>query len=56
MEWLLPPRLSHQYSKFNNAYGSWLFIGLILLSFVGVPIFSSLMRMARAILPLITFV
>lgn len=56
MEWLLPPRLSHQYSQFNRAYGSWLFFGLIALSIIGIPIFSSLMRLANSILPLITFV
>ncbi len=55
MEWLLPPRLSRKYSEFNNAYGSWLFIGLIALSILGIPIFSSLMRLSSSILPLITF-
>ncbi len=56
MEWLLPPRLSHKYSQLNRAYGSWLFIGLIVLSIMGIPIFRSLMSLSQAILPYITFV
>ncbi len=39
MSWLLPPRLSTQYDMWNARYGHLLFMGLIILSIAGVPIF-----------------
>lgn len=47
----LPPKLSHTYLEYNRRYGHFLFLGLILLSFLGVPIFSRLMSTVRNILP-----
>ena len=56
MEWLLPARWSYQYQLLNTKYGNLLFIGLILLSVMGLPIFSFLADIARQFMPLITFV
>ena len=56
MSWLLPPRLSSQYDYFNSRYGSLVFIGLILLSVLGVPIFHFLMSFSAALIPYISFV
>jgi Zn-dependent protease len=39
MSWLLPPRLSTQYDMWNARYGNLLFLGLIILSVAGLPIF-----------------
>lgn len=51
MSWLLPKHISFQYDRFNYRYGNYLFIGLILLSIVGVPIFRFVMNFASILLP-----
>lgn len=56
LEHFLPPRLSYKYIQFNQQYGSMLLLSLIVLSFVGVPIFSTLIGFSQRILPMITFV
>lgn len=56
MSSLLPPRLSYRYDQFNHRYGSMLLMGLILLSFVGVPIFSYLMSFSEALLRFVLWV
>lgn len=49
----LPPRLSYRYERLNSQYGALLLMSLILLSIVGVPIFSFLMSLTDALIPLI---
>jgi Zn-dependent protease len=56
MSWLLPRHLSYKYDQLNAQYGNMLFLGLIVLSFMGLPIFSFLMGFAGSIVPFITFV
>lgn len=56
MTWLLPRDLSYRYARFNAHYGVTVFLALIVLSIIGVPIFSFLIALARALAPLITFV
>jgi Zn-dependent protease len=53
LSWLLPRDLGLRYDYFNARYGSYLFLALILLSFVGVPIFTILMSFSAALIPLI---
>ncbi len=48
---LLPSPLSETYLEYNRRYGHYLFLGLILLSIAGIPIFDKLMSWVRAILP-----
>ncbi len=48
---LLPDNLSRTYLHYNSRYGHFVFLGLILLSILGIPIFSRIMSMARSILP-----
>lgn len=55
MSWFLPVRLRHPYDDFNNRYGSFVFIGLIILSLLGVPIFHFLMSFSAALIPYISF-
>lgn len=55
MSWLLPGNLSRQYDHFNARYGSYVFLALILLSFVGVPIFGVLMSFSAALIPYLMF-
>lgn len=52
----LPRDLSHRYLRFNYQYGNMLLLGLILLSILGLPIFSALMRMAAYMLQFLVFV
>jgi Zn-dependent protease len=49
----LPRDLSNRYLRFNYQYGNILLLSLIVLSVMGLPIFSSLMNFANRILPLI---
>ena len=47
---LLPNKLSAIYLEYNRRYGHFLFLGLILISIAGVPIFSKLMSLANTLL------
>jgi Zn-dependent protease len=56
MPYLLPSSAAKKYVYYNARYGSYLFLGLVVLSVMGVPIFSYLRQVGEAILPLIIFV
>ena len=56
MPYLLPASAAKKYDYYNMRYGSYLFLGLVALSLLGVPIFSYLQAAGKAILPLIIFV
>lgn len=56
MQSLLPRDLSSRYRAFNNRFGTGIFMGLIVLSVLGVPIFRSLVGLSNRILPLLTLV
>jgi len=56
LSWLLPRHLRTRYDYYNGRYGAYLFLGLILISFVGVPIFSFLMSFSAALIPFIMFI
>lgn len=47
---------AQKYLYYNARYGSYLFLGLIALSLLGLPVFSYLRQVGEAILPLIVFV
>ncbi len=49
-EYLLPPPLNRHYSRLNHQYGNLFFMVLIVLSILGVPIFSFLWQFARHLL------
>lgn len=53
---LLPGKLSSIYLEYNRRYGHFVFLGLILLSILGIPIFSKLLSTTRAILPMLNIV
>lgn len=53
---LLPENLSRVYLEYNRRYGHFVFLGLILLSIAGIPIFNKLMSAVYAILPKLVFV
>lgn len=52
---MLPPDLGRRYDAFNAQYGLWLFMGLIVLSILGFPIFDGLLILSNAIVPWITW-
>lgn len=56
MSWALPPRLGRQYDHYNGKYGTHLFLGLIVLSVLGIPIFSFLMNFSRMLVPYLVFI
>ena len=56
MSWLLPRNLGIRYDYFNARYGSYVFLALILLSFMGVPVFRVLMSFSGALIPYLMFV
>ncbi|WP_223668878.1 site-2 protease family protein [Kangiella shandongensis] len=56
MEWLLPKRYKYQYHQLNGKYGTMFFMALIVLSILGVPIFSFLWSAAQTMSGWINFV
>jgi Zn-dependent protease len=56
MSWLLPKQVGITYDRFNNQYGSHLFLALILLSVMGVPIFSFLMDFSQQFIGYLDFI
>ena len=55
LPYLLPRKVAHAYRYYNARYGTWLLLGVIVLQFLGVPVFSTLMDVAHSLLPLIDF-
>lgn len=53
---ILPDKIGATYLEYNRRYGHFLFLGLILLSFAGVPIFSKLQEVAGSILQMLVIV
>ena len=51
--YLLPSGLRKPYMIFNQRYGSMLFLGLIVLSILGVPVFSYVWQLGQFLLPLL---
>lgn len=52
----LPRRLAFLYRYWNARFGNYVLLGLIVLSIMGVPIFSTVLKWSGALLPLIAFV
>lgn len=56
LPYFLPERLRRVYRYYNDRFGSFVLLGLILLQILGVPIFTTVMAIAEQIQPLILFV
>ena len=56
LPYLLPRALSQAYRYYNGRYGNWALLALILLAFMGVPIFSTISGFSAVLLPLIAWV
>jgi len=56
LPYFLPRRVATNYRVFNARYGSYLFLGLVVLSIAGVPIFRFVFHIGASLLPYIQFV
>lgn len=56
LPYFLPRTLANSYRELNAKYGSYLFLGLIVLSVAGLPIFKFVFEVGTSLLPYITFV
>ena len=56
LPYFLPRELGVKYRDFNAQYGHMVLMGLLLLSMVGVPVFSTVFGIGRAILPYLVVV
>ena len=56
LPYVLPRKVALKYLAFNQRYGAYALLPLIVLSFLGVPVFQSLLRFGHAVLGLIIFI
>ena len=56
LPYFLPRAIAQQYLVLNAKYGTYLFLGLILLSIAGVPVFRFVFNVGTSLLPYIRFV
>ena len=55
LPYFLPRRLASIYRYYNDRYGNWVLLLLVLLAVSGVPVFQSILGISQAILPSIVF-
>lgn len=56
LPYFLPRRLAQRYRYYNDRYGNFVLLGLILLSILGLPIFQTVLGIGQVLLPLIAVV
>ncbi len=56
LPYFLPRKAAHVYRDLNARYGHFVLLGLVALSFAGVPIFNYVQKIGLMLLPYITFV
>ncbi|HAD36815.1 MAG TPA: site-2 protease family protein [Gammaproteobacteria bacterium] len=55
LPYFLPRQLSQQYRYYNERYGNFALLGLIALSFLGIPVLQAVWHISDVLLPLIVF-
>ena len=55
LPYFLPRQLSQRYRYYNQRYGNFALLGLIALSFLGVPVVQAVWHISHVLLPLIVF-
>ena len=55
LPYFLPRQLSQRYRYYNDRYGNFALLGLIALSFLGVPVVQAVWQVSNVLLPLIAF-
>ena len=56
LPYFLPSRVAKIYRYYNERYGNWLLLCLLVLAVIGVPVFELVLGVSRSILPLIILV
>ena len=56
LPYFLPKGIARIYREYNAKYGHFLFLGLILLSIAGIPIFGYVQKIGLSLLPYIAFI
>lgn len=56
LPYLLPRKLARQYYFYNQRYGTYALLGLVLLNFIGVPVFDKVWNIGQSLLSFIIFV
>jgi Zn-dependent protease len=56
LPYFLSKRMATRYRAFNAQYGNLALLGLVALSFVGIPVFSFVLSVGNSLLPFITFI
>ena len=55
LPYFLPRQLSQRYRYYNDRYGNFVLLGLIVLSFLGIPVLQTVWHISDVLLPLIVF-
>jgi len=55
LPYFLPRQLSQRYRYYNDRYGNFVLLGLIALSFLGIPVLQTVWHISDVLLPLIVF-
>jgi Zn-dependent protease len=56
LPYFLSAKMAQAYRNWNHQYGNYILFGLIMLSLFGVPVFSYILGIGQALMPLIMFV
>jgi Zn-dependent protease len=56
LPYFLSPRAAASYRDFNDRYGNMALMGLVLLSFAGVPVFRAIFRLGSSLLPILQII
>ena len=50
LPYFLPAKMAHLYRYYNQRYGGWFLLGIIALSFMGIPVFRYIMELGQTLL------
>jgi Zn-dependent protease len=56
LPYFLPRKLAQRYYYYNQRYGSYALLGLVLLNLIGIPIFDNVWNIGQSLLSTIIFV
>ena len=56
LPYFLPPKMARQYQYYNQRYGGWFLLGLVALSFMGIPVFRTVWELGQTLLSWIIIV
>ncbi|MDH3376740.1 MAG: site-2 protease family protein [Gammaproteobacteria bacterium] len=56
LPYFLPRKLSQMYRYYNDRYGNYVLLSLLLVSVLGIPVFQNVFKLSQSLLPWIIFV